>query len=126
PGYTVLVAGAVVVSDGHAGVVHLMQAVNILAAAAMAFLVFLLGQELAGPRAGRAAAWVFALSPPMVYAATQVSSANIYLPVGMLALVCLLRAARQPGYAWPLAGGATLGVLCLLRSEAVVLIALSG
>lgn len=126
PGYTVLVAGAVVASEGHAGVVHIMQAVNILAAAAMTLLLFLLGQELAGPRAGRAAAWVFALYPPMVYAATQVSSANIYLPVGMLALVCLLRAARQPGYVWPLAAGATLGVLCLLRSEAVVLIALSG
>jgi hypothetical protein len=44
----------------------------------------------------------------------------------MLVLVCLLRAARQPGFAWPLAAGVSLGVLCLLRSEAVVLIALGG
>jgi 4-amino-4-deoxy-L-arabinose transferase-like glycosyltransferase len=126
PAYTALVAVAVVSTDDHAGVVHVMQAINILAAAAMAFLVFLLGRELGGSRAGSAAAWVFALYPPMIYAATQVSSVNVYLPAGMLALVFLLRAARQQSYVWPLAAGAALGVLCLLRSEAVVLIALSG
>jgi hypothetical protein len=126
PGYTVLVAVAIVAADGHAGVVHFMQIVNILAAVAMSLLVFLLGRELGGLSAGRAAMWVFALYPPLIYATTQVSSANVYLPVGLLALVCLLRAARQPGCVWPLAAGLTLGVLCLLRAEAVVLIVLSG
>jgi 4-amino-4-deoxy-L-arabinose transferase-like glycosyltransferase len=122
PGYTGLVTGALTIVQGHAEVVRLLQAVNLLAAAAMTVLTYLVGRELAGPPAGRAAAWIFALYPPMIYAATQVSSANVYLPVGMATLVLLARAAREPALWWTAAAGATLGVFCVFRSEAVVLI----
>jgi 4-amino-4-deoxy-L-arabinose transferase-like glycosyltransferase len=125
PGYTAFVIAAVAPGGDRADVVRLLQLLNLLAAAATTVLVARLGRLLAGTAAGRAAAWVFALYPPFVYAATQVSAVNLYLPVLALVLLGLVSAARRTRLVHTLPAALALGALCLLRAEAMLLVPLA-
>jgi hypothetical protein len=121
PVYTYLTAAAMTVGDSHAGTVWALRAVHIATAAGAVALVDALARRLVGP-AGRLAALGYALYPATVYFSTQVSAANLYLPLELGSLLLLLRAAEAPSWRrWALAGAA-LGALCLLRAEAVVLV----
>jgi 4-amino-4-deoxy-L-arabinose transferase-like glycosyltransferase len=122
PAYTAVVAVAISLTDSHAATVQLLQLVNLMVAAAATVVVHRLGSLLGGRPAGVGAAWVFALYPPLVFAATQASAVNLYLPVQLLAVLCLVEAAVRRGVRATVTAGLALGVLCLFRSEAVVLV----
>ena len=124
PLYTYLVAGAAeVVGTAHDDLVWGVRALNLLLAAATVTALYALTRRLTGSTsAARLAALGVAVYPPAVYAATQVSAANLYIPLQMLALSLLLVAAasRSP-WRW-LGAGAVIGVLGLARAEMVVLL----
>lgn len=122
PAYTAVVAAAIAVTDSHAATVQLLQLLNLVVAAAATLVVHRLGSLLGGRPAGVGAAWVFALYPPLVFAATQASAVNLYLPVQLLAVLCLVEAAVRVGLRATATAGLALGALCLFRSEAVVLV----
>jgi 4-amino-4-deoxy-L-arabinose transferase-like glycosyltransferase len=125
PVYTYLTAGASQVADSHAGTVWLLRLANIAAAAAGVVLMHALARRLVGPRAAVLAALGFAVYPALVYASTQVSAANLYIPLELGVLLLLLRAARSASWSrWAFAG-ASVGLLCLVRAEAVALIPLA-
>jgi hypothetical protein len=121
PVYTYLTAAAMKVGGSHAGTVWALRAVHIAIAAGAVALLDALARRLVGP-AGRLAALGYALYPAMVYFSTQVSAANLYLPLELASLLLLLRAAEAPSWRRWAPAGAALGALCLLRAEAVVLI----
>jgi hypothetical protein len=121
PVYTYFTAAATEVGGSHEGTVWALRVVNIAAAAGAVVVMDALARRLVGP-AGRLAALGYALYPSMVYFATQVSAANLYLPLELASLLLLLRAAEAPSWRRWAPAGAALGVLCLLRAEAVVLV----
>lgn len=125
PAYTSLVMVAAEVDDSHAGTVWVTRLFNVAAAAAGVALVDALARRLVGRPGARLAALGFALYPAFVYGATQVSAANLYLPVELGLLLLLVRAATSTS-AWRYAAaGLVMGALCLLRAEAVALVPLA-
>lgn len=122
PAYTAVVAAAIAVTGSHAATVQLLQLLNLVVVAAAVLVVHRLGSLLGGRPAGVGAAWVFALYPPLVFAATQASAVNLYLPLQLLAVLCLVEAAVRTGVRAAATAGLALGALCLFRSEAVVLV----
>lgn len=129
PGYTMIVAAVIAVAPDYDVAVRLLQLVNLLAAAGLIVALCRLGALVSGPEHGREvgvlAALLAALYPPLIYATTQVSSANVYLPLGTALLVALAWAGSTRRVAPAAVVGVTLGVLCLFRSEAVVLVPLA-
>jgi|GEM_PF-2679848 len=125
PAYTAVVAGAIASVGGHVATVHLLQLLNLVVAVGATVLMYRLGRLLGGSVAGTAAAWGFALYPPLIYAATQVSAVNLYLPLEMAVMLALLEAARRTGLRATVVAvtvaAVALGVLCLFRSEAIIL-----
>jgi 4-amino-4-deoxy-L-arabinose transferase-like glycosyltransferase len=125
PVYTGVTAVATWAADSHAGTVWGVRLLNLAAAAASVVLIEALARRLVGGRAARLAAIGFALYPALVYMSTQVSAANVYLPVELALFLSLIAASRSSSWPRWLAAGLVLGVLCLLRAEAVVLIPLA-
>ncbi|MHC1560644.1 hypothetical protein ACR9E3_16935 [Actinomycetospora sp. C-140] len=128
PGYVVVVAGATLLARalalGPEGVVWIVRLANIaLAAVGLAGLVVLV-RTLATAAAARVAALAFAVLPTLVYVTTQVSAANLYLPLEIWLLAGLAVLAGAATRRRLLAVAVGLGLLCLMRSEAVVLIPL--
>jgi 4-amino-4-deoxy-L-arabinose transferase-like glycosyltransferase len=128
PGYTsVAVVGAWVGGDSHLATVWVIRLCNLGLAAATCLLVLALTRRLVGSEpAARLAVLGFALYPPAVYVATQVSAANFYIPVQLAVLVTLLVAQRRASWTPWLAAGVALGSLTLLRAEALPAIVLAG
>ena len=128
PAYTGLTVVAAWVAQSHTGMIWMVRLLNAGAAVGGVLAIHALARRLVGERAAKLAALGFSLYPSMVYAATQVSAANVYLPLEMAALVLLLGAAGAAGPGawrrWALAG-LVVGVVCLLRSEAVLFIPLA-
>ncbi|GAA4772836.1 hypothetical protein GCM10023200_01500 [Actinomycetospora chlora] len=128
PAYVVVVAGATLLARalalGPEGVVWIVRVVNTLLAAVGLLGLAVLVRTLAGPAAARVACLVLAVLPTFVYLATQVSAANLYLPLETWLLAGLAVLAGGATWRRLLAVAAGLGLLCLLRSEAVVLIPL--
>jgi 4-amino-4-deoxy-L-arabinose transferase-like glycosyltransferase len=125
PGYTFVATAATWIGDSHVGIVWALRTANALGAAAGVLLMHALARRLVGSRAARLAALGFALYPALVYGATQASSSNVYIPLELGVAVLLLRAAPSGSWrSWALAG-ASLGVVCLFRAEAVVLVPLA-
>lgn len=125
PVYVGIVAGALDVTSSDPTGVRALQALNIALAVASALLVFAIGTQLAGRSAGALAALAYALYPPLIYQATQVSASNVYVPLELLVVLLLLRVGGTR--ASPVAVAATglvVGVVSLLRSEAVALLPL--
>lgn len=122
PAYVAVVAAAIALTGSHVATVLLLQLVNLVVAAGATVVVHRLGSLLGGRPAGAGAAWVFAVYPPLVFAASQASAVNLYLPVQLLAVLCLVEAAVRTGLRASVTAGLALGALCLFRSEAVVLV----
>ena len=127
PAYTFLVAGAFVVAHWFGGdqlaAIVLVRVLNLVLAAAMVALVVQLGRLVHSDRAGRFAALACGVYPPLVYQSTQISASNLYIPLELLLLVLTVRAVRTPRWSGYAAAGAALGVVCLVRAEAVLLVA---
>lgn len=126
PVYTLTVAGALELTESDDGAVRLLQLLNIVAAAAAIALMYALATTVAGPVAGALAALALATYGAFVYQSTQTSASNLYIPLELGTLVLLLHAARSARLRWVVGAAAALGVVCLLRSEGVALIALGG
>lgn len=125
PLYTLLVASAQYVAGDSQLTIRLIQATSLLLAGvliyAFARLVRILsGSDLAGLLAGL----MVALYPTLVYSATQVSASNLYLPLEVVLLAMLLLAVKKLTMTRAILLGFGLGVLTLLRAEAVALIPL--
>ena len=125
PLYTFLTAGAVELGDTHEGTVWLVRLANLASAAAGVLVMHALARRLVGQPGARLAALGFALYPAIVYLATQVSAANLYVTLELGVLVLLLRASTSAAWRHWLAAGAGLGLVCLLRAEAVALVPLA-
>ncbi|WP_433783412.1 hypothetical protein ACQPX6_25485 [Actinomycetospora sp. CA-101289] len=128
PAYVVVVAGATVLARalalGPEGVVWIVRVVNTLLAAAGLLGLFVLVRALAGATAARVACLVLAVLPTAVYLATQVSAANLYLPLEIWLLAGLAVLAGAATWRRLVLVAVGLGLLCLLRSEAVVIVPL--
>lgn len=124
PAYTLTVAGALELTDSDDDAIRLLQLLNVVAAAAAIALVYALATTVAGPVAGALAALGLATYGAFVYQSTQASASNLYIPLEIATLVLLLRASRSTRLGWVVAAAGALGVVCVLRSEGVALIAL--
>ncbi len=124
PAYTMTVAGALALTESDDDAVLLLQLVNVAAAAAAIALMYALATTVAGPLAGGLAALGLATYGAFVYQSTQASASNLYIALEMATLVLLLHAGRSTRLAWVVGAAGALGVVCLLRSEGVALIAL--
>ena len=128
PVYVAVVAAATVLARaldlGPDGVVWLVRAANILLSAAGLLAVSVLVRSLADDRTARIACLLFAVYPTFVYQTTQVSAANLYIPleIGLLAGLSVLAGAATWRQLVLVSVG--VGLLCLLRSEAVALVPL--
>lgn len=126
PLYAYVTAGAMeIAGPSHVATVWAVRVFNLVMAAATALGLLMLSRRLLGSgRGATLAALAFALYPTGIYMATQVSAANLYVPVTIAVILLLLGAvrARAPGV-WVAAGLAT-GVLCLLRAEALLMVPL--
>ncbi|MDD7940889.1 glycosyltransferase family 39 protein [Actinomycetospora lutea] len=128
PAYVVVVAAATALARamelGPDGLVWLVRAANILLAGAGLLAISVLVRSLADARTARIACLLFAVYPTFVYQTTQVSASNLYIPleIGLLAGLSVLAGAAT----WRrlVVVGVGLGLLCLMRSEAVALIPL--
>jgi hypothetical protein len=129
PLYTAtVVAAREVGGSSHAGLVWTVRGLNLMLTVAAIVAVHALTRRLVGSRpAATLAALGFALYPPLVYAATQVSAANLYVPLETVTLLALLAAAAARPTAWRpgIAAALALGLLSLVRAEAVLLIPLA-
>jgi hypothetical protein len=124
PLYTYTVVAAREVSgDSTTSLVWAVRGINLVLSCAGVAAVYALTRRLiADRRAATLAALGFALYPPLVYGATQVSAANLYVPLETAALLALLAAARTPSVRSCMAVTAVMGLLCLVRAEAVLLL----
>jgi 4-amino-4-deoxy-L-arabinose transferase-like glycosyltransferase len=124
PGYTYVVATAQAITSSDVSAIRIIQILNLIAGSAVIVMVYLLGRTLFGEQSGRWSALIAALYPVLIYQATQSSSSNVYLPIDLLVLWLLVIASRNQSPRLAATAGACLGVLCLFRSEAVLLIPL--
>ena len=128
PAYVVVVAGATVLARalalGPEGVVGIVRVANVALAAVGLLGLSVLVRTLADAAAARVACLVFAVLPTFVYVTTQVSAANLYLPLEIWLLAGLSVLAGGATWRRLLAVAVGLGLLCLMRSEAVALVPL--
>lgn len=126
PAYTFLTAGATGLGASEADTVWLLRITHLAAAAVGVVLMHRLARRLVGAGAATLAAIGLAVYPSLIYASTQVSASNIYIPLELGILLLLLRATESATWrSWALAG-ASVGALALVRAEAVAMIALAG
>jgi 4-amino-4-deoxy-L-arabinose transferase-like glycosyltransferase len=105
-------------------IVWLVRVANLALAVLTAVAIHWLTRNLANRRAAHLAVLVFAVYPTVVYQATQVSAANAYLTVEMFLLAGLAGSALAATPRTVAAAAGWVGILCLLRSEAVLLLAI--
>jgi 4-amino-4-deoxy-L-arabinose transferase-like glycosyltransferase len=126
PVYTYLTAGATELGGSDADTVWLLRIANLAGAAGGVLLMRRLARRLVGAGAATLAAIGFAVYPSLIYASTQVSASNIYIPLELGVLLVLLRATESATWrSWALAG-ASVGALALVRAEAAAAIVLAG
>jgi 4-amino-4-deoxy-L-arabinose transferase-like glycosyltransferase len=125
PVYTAVTTAADWSSGSDAGTVWSVRLANLAAAAAGVALMRAVARHLVGRRAAALAALGYAVYPPLVYMSTQVSAANLYVPLELGVLLLLLRAGPSRAWARWLAAGVALGTVALLRAEAVALVPLA-
>ena len=124
PGYTIVVAGAQAVGHSDHGALRLLQVFNVVVGAVTILLTYLLATLVFSRRAGLWSALAVAVYPVLLYQATQSSASNAYLPVDLLTLYLLARTVRRPSRALGAWAGVGLGITCLFRAEALLLIPL--
>lgn len=96
------------------GVVRVLQAlIFALMAPLTASLARLLGF---GRKAGLLAGLGIAFYPILLFYPVALVSENLYIPLGLLAVILLLQAQTSAGWKWALAAGLTLGYTILTRS----------
>ncbi|HEX5759818.1 MAG TPA: glycosyltransferase family 39 protein, partial [Thermoanaerobaculia bacterium] len=119
PLYPYLLGGLYRAVGRHLGAVYLLQ---ILAAVAGCWALYRAGRTMAGERVGLAAAALFALYGPFVFYDVQLAKESLAV-TAVCFLLWTLAAARAGGRAalW-LAAGALLGLLALLRENALLLV----
>ena len=129
PGYPAFLA---LVGGGRDAGTHVPTAVKVaqsVAGAAGVILVGLLATRLAGPAAGRAAAFVAAVYPPLVWVAAYAYSEAIAWVLGLVVVWLLNRAAppdRPASAGAAFACGLCAGALVLVRPAALAFVALAG
>ncbi len=120
PLYTAVVALAFrLLSPG----VAVARAVSVLASLATAVVVYLLGQELWGRRAGITAGLVFLLLPGVVLVGRTAQTDALMVALGTGAVLAWVRGSRKgSGPGWSVAAGALLGAALLTKLPAVVVV----
>ncbi len=103
---------------GYPGTVKVTQC---LLAGVSALLLVRLGTRVGGERAGFIAAWIYALSPTLVFFAARLWSEITYATLLLLALEALFRA-REGGAARAILPGLALGACVLLRGVATYML----
>lgn len=112
--------------SSHSSTVRAVRGFNLLMACGAVLAVAALARRLWGTkRAATLAALGFAVYPPAIYMATQVSAANLYVPVQLVVLLLLLVAACRGHWPFWVAAGFTMGALSLMRAETVLLVLLA-
>jgi 4-amino-4-deoxy-L-arabinose transferase-like glycosyltransferase len=87
-------------------------------------LVFLLAHALWGRRVALWSAGFGAVFPPLFLISTGLIAENLFLPVMLAALVCVLAArGSHRGWRWALAAGALCGLAALTRGNGLLLLA---
>jgi hypothetical protein len=125
PLYTLLVTLAQYLTTDAQLTIRVLQGVNLLLAGILIYAFVHLVRILSQSHVGSLLAGLsVALYPTLVYSATQVSASNLYLPLEVALLGLLLVAARRLSSGRAVLLGLGLGVLTLLRAEAVALIPL--
>lgn len=123
PGYPALLAahGAVF---GSMPLIRVTQVLLSLLTVVLAYALTrrLVGEDGPGRRAARWAAWLFALSPTLVFFAGRLWSETVYLTLLLGALLALGAARQAPGLGRALGSGALVGLCVLLRGVATYLL----
>jgi 4-amino-4-deoxy-L-arabinose transferase-like glycosyltransferase len=122
PGYTILVAGAQGIEHSDKGATRLLQIFNVAMGAVTILLAYLLAARLFGRRPGLWSALCVSVYPVLLYQATQPSASNAYLPVDLATLYLIVRSRRDASRGFAAAAGLGIGVACLFRAEALVLV----
>ncbi len=113
PGYTAFVAAVLGVSGRSLTAVKLAQ---VVLGAASTLLVLALGRAWFGPRAGQAAAWLFAFYPNLVAFTHYLFSETLFVFLLLAGLLALARRERPPGPRAAVLAGALLGLAALTRA----------
>lgn len=121
PVYPAVAGVADAVTTSTSAEIRLLQLLNLALFVALAYALFALGRTLLGPEVGALVALGAAVYPPLVYMTSQVSAANLYLPVECAMLVAAILAVREPTNMRRAAiAGGLVGVVSLLRPEGIV------
>ena len=125
PVYTYAVGGAFAATSTTEGAVAMIQIAQALLAGLAILAMAWLARSVFGPVAGGLAALAYAGYPALIYQTTQVSASNFYLLLEIVTLGLLIAASRRSGPMWAIGAGVTLGLVGLLRAEAVLLVVLA-
>lgn len=124
PTYPLYVAGVYAIfGRGRVGAVR---ALDLVVHAATATLIAAILFSLAGSGAALATGWLYGLWPTTLYYAARPSSETLLAFFLALALWFLVRWRAAPRWGWMAAAGAALGLACLTRGSAIVLLGLVG
>jgi 4-amino-4-deoxy-L-arabinose transferase-like glycosyltransferase len=119
PVYSTFLAGIYFVAGHHYVAVRVVQAVL---GALVVPLIWRVTAAAFGPAVGRTAAWLVALSPPLIAYTSVVLTENLTVFLLVLSAWLLIVAIDRRDARWFVGGGLSLGVLILLREEMVVLL----
>jgi tetratricopeptide (TPR) repeat protein len=119
PLYPYLLAGVYAVLGHRLALVYLLQ---ILLAVAGCWALYRAGREMAGERAGLAAALLASVYGPFLFYDVQLLKESLAVTAASFLLWALAAARTRPGLARWLGAGALLGVLALLRENALLLV----
>lgn len=119
PGYPTLMAGHAKLT----GFAESIVGTQILLFSAAILFGYLLARELAGPKAGRWAAWLLACSPTLVFFSGHLWSESIYTTL-LLGALWTLGWARKGGIARALLPGVLVGACVLFRGVATYMLPL--
>lgn len=119
PAYPVLLAGAYALPGDDRTAGRLLGA--LLGTLSVGLLIVLAGR-IFGPRTGRWAGLVAALSGPLVWLNASLLSESLFVPLVLGLLLCLERHGRRPSLGTAAAAGALAGAAMLTRSNGVVLL----
>jgi hypothetical protein len=124
PAYTLLVAAAHIVTTSAEASTRVVQGANLVLAGIAIYLFARLLRYLFTVQVSILGAAFVAFYPPLVYASTQVSASNAYIPVEIALLLLLAHLTTHAPWARVVTVGLLLGLLTLLRAEAVLLVPL--